>query len=295
MSKLRSCLRSSEGVKCVLLATGNPGGPGHQAAKQRWVDPAAAGMRPITDPETGEIRVFIPSRLKDDLPLIRNDPGYERAPADDAGRQTTREGVALRRLGLHLRWLHRRPVGSVAARAGALHDPAGLDLPPVIRLGQQRPSAIPMWAISDGTPVREMGGFVFPRGSMILFSESYTVKDAGGNVKPNEGLRLTSRAMGRGIAERSRGRTWSGWVVDPAIFTEVGRESIYAEIRKATAGKGQVLNVGRGPDRGLAEDARNHRERRRDEAGEARHVGIHPLRQLPAHGPYPAGAIAEFG
>lgn len=27
MNKLRGCLRSSEGVKCVLLATGNPGGP----------------------------------------------------------------------------------------------------------------------------------------------------------------------------------------------------------------------------------------------------------------------------
>jgi hypothetical protein len=63
-----------------------------------------------------------------------------------------------------------------------------------------------MFAISDGTQIYEMGGFVFPRGSLILFAEWYTVaKDSGGNVKPKEGLRLTNQALGHGIAERSRG------------------------------------------------------------------------------------------
>jgi hypothetical protein len=93
-----------------------------------------------------------------------------------------------------------------------------------------------MFARSDGTQIYEMSGFVFPRGSLILFAEWYTVaKDSGGNVKPNEGLRLTNQALGHGIAERSRDRDWSGCVADPAIFAEMGRESIYAEIRKAAA------------------------------------------------------------
>jgi hypothetical protein len=99
--------------------------------------------------------------------------------------------------------------------------------------GSSRPSALLMWAISDGTPVKELGGRVFPRGSMVLFSEWYTIaKDAAGNVKPNEGLRLTNQALGFGVAERSKGRSWSGCVADPAIFSELGRESIYVSDAK---------------------------------------------------------------
>jgi hypothetical protein len=67
-------------------------------------------------------------------------------------------------------------------------------------------------------------------------------KDAGGNVKPNEGLRLTNQAIGHGIAERCRGRDWSGCVADPAIFTEMGSASIYAEIKKAAAERHHPLH-----------------------------------------------------
>jgi hypothetical protein len=76
MNRMRGTLRSSDGVRCQLLATGNPGGPGHQAVKSRYIDPAPAGFTPIVDPEMGETRVFIPSRLEDNLALTRNDPNY---------------------------------------------------------------------------------------------------------------------------------------------------------------------------------------------------------------------------
>jgi hypothetical protein len=99
--------------------------------------------------------------------------------------------------------------------------------------GSAAPSCLQMWAISDGTPIRAMGGFVFPRGSMILFGEWYTVaKDANGTVKPNVGLRLTNQALGKGIAERSKGRAWNGCVADPSIYAEPGRESLYEDMRR---------------------------------------------------------------
>jgi hypothetical protein len=122
-----------------------------------------------------------------------------------------------------------------------------VDLSAQFRLGQlQTIGLADVGHQRDGTPVKDLGNFVFPRGSMVLFSEWYTVaKDASGNVKPNEGLRLTNQAIGHGIAERSKGRTWSGCVADPAIFTEMGRESIYAEIKAAAAERGHTLTFGR--------------------------------------------------
>jgi len=245
MNRMRGTLRSSDGVKCVLLATGNPGGPGHQHVKQRYIDPAPAGFTPIVDPETGETRVFIPSRLEDNLALTRNDPNY------------AKRLMALGNSQLVRAWLY----GDWNITFGGAFDDLWVpdrhvltpfSIPPTwtyrrsFDWGSSRPSALLMWAISDGTPVKELGGRVFPRGSMILFSEWYTIaKDAAGNVKPNEGLRLTNQALGYGIAERSKGRVWSGCVADPAIFSEMGRESIHEKIKRAAAEKGHVLSLGR--------------------------------------------------
>jgi len=241
MNKLRGTLRSSDGVKYVLLATGNPGGPGHNVVKSRYIDPAPQGYTPITDPESGETRVFIPSRLEDNLALARADPGYERRL------------MALGNAQLVRAWRY----GDWAATFGGAFDdlwqsdrhilrpfrfPPGFTFRRAFDWGSSRPSALLMFAVSDGSPVYEIGGFVFPRGSLILFQEWYTVaKDAGGNVKPNEGLRLTNQALGHGIAERCRDREWSGCVADPAIFAEMGRESIYAEIRKAAEKRHNIV------------------------------------------------------
>src|SRR5262252_5305849 len=61
--KLMATLRSGAGVPVGLRATGNPGGPGHQWVKARYIDPAPLGNRIIRDPVTGLERVFIPSRV----------------------------------------------------------------------------------------------------------------------------------------------------------------------------------------------------------------------------------------
>jgi phage terminase large subunit-like protein len=75
IDKLRGCLRSAHGVPCRIRLTGNPGGPGHDWLKKRYVSPAEPG-RAHKDPRTGEWIVFIPSRIQDNKILMDSDPGY---------------------------------------------------------------------------------------------------------------------------------------------------------------------------------------------------------------------------
>ena len=63
--KLMATLRSGAGVPCRMRLTGNPGGPGHQWVKARYIDPSPMGWEPIIDPITGLDRVYIPSRVTD--------------------------------------------------------------------------------------------------------------------------------------------------------------------------------------------------------------------------------------
>jgi hypothetical protein len=73
VNKLRATLRSAAGIPCQFHATGNPGGPGHQWVKARYITPAPMGWalqwEDFTNPFTGEVvrknRVFIPSKLSD--------------------------------------------------------------------------------------------------------------------------------------------------------------------------------------------------------------------------------------
>jgi hypothetical protein len=71
--RLIATLRSGEGVPCGFRATGNPGGPGHQWVKARYIDPNPAGWKirkftyenPWTRETIEQDRVFIPSKLRD--------------------------------------------------------------------------------------------------------------------------------------------------------------------------------------------------------------------------------------
>jgi predicted phage terminase large subunit-like protein len=71
---LRATLRSVHGVPCRLILTGNPGGKGHDWLKERYIDPARP-MVPFQGPD-GTLRVFIPSRLQDNVLLMARDPAY---------------------------------------------------------------------------------------------------------------------------------------------------------------------------------------------------------------------------
>lgn len=73
---LMSCARSAHGVPVRVRAAGNPGGVGHVWVRQRFVD-VAPPLSPYQDPETGQVRIFVPALLDDNLILMAGDPQYE--------------------------------------------------------------------------------------------------------------------------------------------------------------------------------------------------------------------------
>ena len=76
LNKLRATLRNPHGIPPFYGMSANPGGPGHAWIKERFIDPAPDGLMPIADPITGEVRVYIPSRLEDNRILMEQDPHY---------------------------------------------------------------------------------------------------------------------------------------------------------------------------------------------------------------------------
>jgi hypothetical protein len=242
MDRLRATLRSAEGVKSIMLATGNPGGPGHAAVRARYIDPAPLGYKPIVNPESGQTRIFIPSKLQDNRILMANDPTYEQ-------RLRSIDNPTLVKAWLHGDW---DIVSSgfwddlwVPSRHVLPHFrvPPGWTYKRSFDWGFSAPSSLGLYAVSDGSPVPEFPGMHFPRGSHIRIGEWYTVaKDRLGVAEPNKGLRLSNTALGRGIAERCRGRNWLTSVADPSIFPVAGRASIYDDLRKGASEVGYDLS-----------------------------------------------------
>lgn len=75
IDQFKGCLRSPAGVPCRMFMTGNPGGPGANVVKMRFITPAKSNTI-HRDKRSGESRVFIPSRLQDNKILCQNDPKY---------------------------------------------------------------------------------------------------------------------------------------------------------------------------------------------------------------------------
>jgi hypothetical protein len=232
INKLRACLRHPKVMPGFFRATGNPGGPGHNWVKARYVDPARRGYRIITDQETGLERVFIPSLLRDNIVLDQKQytAQLKMVGADSLVRAWlegdwdivaggffddiwSQKVHILKPFPLPSRWLFRRSFD----------------------WGSSRPASTGFWAESDGSQP-EKAPFHFPRGTMIRVGEWYTVKrDRSGMVVPDVGQKLTNEALGAGIAERSvsrkfygaEGRKWRGCVADPSIWNDHGDRSIY--------------------------------------------------------------------
>lgn len=75
IKKLTATLRDRNGVPVRKRLSANPGGPGHAWLKADYVTPAPP-FTPHADPGTGRLRVYIPSKLSDNLALVENDPEY---------------------------------------------------------------------------------------------------------------------------------------------------------------------------------------------------------------------------
>lgn len=222
IDKLRACLRSTDRdahaarVLCQMAATGNPGGPGHNAVKFRFIDQqphhgtpfracASCDLRYREDrepacecqPAAHVDRVFIPSTLRDN-PLLCDDPQYRRQLVAAAnGDQALLDA-----------WLN----GNWDITSGGMFDdlwrlaepviepfpiPAGWYVDRAFDPGSTDPYCALWFAEANGESVRLPDGRErhWPAGTLFVIGEDY-----GWTGRPNEGLRLPPAA----VAERLR-------------------------------------------------------------------------------------------
>lgn len=217
--KLFATLRSGAGVPCRMRLTGNPGGPGHQWVKARYIDPAPRGMEVLKDAETGLDRVYIPSRVGDNHYL----------GADYVSRLKASGSAELVKAWVDGDWSI--VAGSYFPEFGAGHVVAARVLPErwarfrAMDWGSAKPFSVGWYAISDGELPQ------FPRGALIRYREWY-----GSNGQPNVGLRMTAEQVADGIKSREardlpNGQRMLG-VADPAIFAEDGGPSIAERMQR---------------------------------------------------------------
>lgn len=228
--KLKAILRSSKGVPVGFRATGNPGGPGHQWVKARYVDPAPLGYQIIQD-ESGLERIFIPSKVQDNPALLETDPDYIARLKASGSKELVRA------------WLE----GDWSVITGAYFPEFSMSTHVIPQMvipehwtrirGMDWGSAAPfcvLWAaVSDGEPL--IGGaastvagsghgsqaYWLPKDSLVMYREWY-----GWNGSPNKGCRMMAEEVGEGIREREDGERIDDEVLDPAAFASDGGPSI---------------------------------------------------------------------
>lgn len=224
INKLRATLRSATGVPCGMRLTGNPGGPGHNWVKARYIDPAPEGYKIITESTELELdghlitvsldRVFIPSKLKDNLMLLRNDPTYVLRLRQAGSEQLVKawldgdwniiDGAYFDEFDyckhvLSMDWVSRFPKRAVRFRS--------------FDWGSAKPFSVGWWIISDGT-------WGLPDQAIVRYREWYGAKG------PNIGLKMLAEDVAKGIVEREKGEIISYGTADPAIFIRNGGPSI---------------------------------------------------------------------
>jgi len=222
IKKLFATLRSGAGVPCRFRATGNPGGPGHQWVRARYIDPAPQGYEVIRDPETGMERVYIPSRVHDNryvgeayINQLRISGSPELVRAWLEGDWSVVSGAFFPEFSMERHVIAPRKLPDHWLRYGAGD------------WGSAKPFAWLWFAVSDGSLPE------FPRGALIVYREWY-----GSTGEPNVGLRMVAEDVGAGVAERQKddpryeGRAiWH--VLDPAAWAEDGGPSIAERISRS--------------------------------------------------------------
>ena len=222
VDKLKATLRSATGVPCRFRATCNPGGPGHNWVKDRYID---AGEYEVivddfTNPFDGRVvrldRTFIPARLSDNPKLTTTDPLYIARLQQSGSAQLVRA------------WLE----GDWNIVEGAFFDKwRARNIVKPFRIpsdwprfrsfdwGYAAPFSVGWWAMA--TDPYATGVVTIPRGALVRYREWY-----GSTGRPNEGLKLTAEEVAHGIVTRERGETMSKCVADPSIFSSDGGPSL---------------------------------------------------------------------
>lgn len=227
--KMLSTLRSAHGVPCTMRATGNPGGVGHGWVKERYVKNGR--FIPFKDPDTGFIRMFVPSKTSDNRALMESDPNYRaRLLAATGGNE------ALRRAWLEGDWdivagaffsnwnPHRHIISPIPIPSHWMRFRSG-------DWGSARPFSFGWWAVV-GEETTLPTGLILPVGCLIRYREWYGCKvDNAGQLLPNTGLKFHAELVGERLAEMEQyDPKLSYGVIDPAAFTEDGGPSIQERI-----------------------------------------------------------------
>lgn len=237
INMLRATVRSPEGVPAGLRLTGNPGGPGHSWVKERYIKPNPKGYEVLSEkfknPFTGEVqeieRVFIPSRISDNIKLMKNDPMYVARLQQQGSESLVRawlmgdwdavlgaffsEWDQEKHILPHSEWFYRIPPYATRFRA--------------LDWGSAKPFSVGWYAVSDGA-------WGLPRGALFKYREWYGVKyktqEGEPVLCPDEGLKLYSTQVARGILVRDQKETIDYGVADPSIFIRQGGPSIGEEM-----------------------------------------------------------------
>lgn len=242
--KLKATLRSPKGVPCRFRATANPGGPGHQWVKSRYIDPAPQGYVPIIESERytlpdGQVldqtitRVYIPARLTDNPALLNNDPSY-------VARLKQSGSEALVRAWLEGDWNVIEGAYFDCWRT-AEHVIRPFEVPDdwlrfrSMDWGSARPFDVSWWAVVQ-EPF-EHDGRLLPKGAIVCYRQWYGVdRQPDGSPNPNVGLKLHAEEVAAGILEREPEKmAWA--VCDPSMFKQDGGPSIVERMMRATKGK----------------------------------------------------------
>lgn len=227
INKLRATLRSASGVPVGMRLTGNPGGPGHNWVKERYINPDPRGYKLITEECQIEIdgevqtvsldRVFIPSKLGDNMLLLRSDPTYVLRL-----RQSGSE--ALVKAWLEGNWDIVDGAYFDFDEARHVKDRNYIDFAPpqTVRFrsfdwGSAKPYSCGWWAIADGT---------WPPHDPLPFGAIFRYRELYGASGPNKGLGSTADVVAKAILAEEKGERIRYGVADPAIFIRNGGPSI---------------------------------------------------------------------
>jgi hypothetical protein len=222
-NKIKACLRPSSGgenIRGRIRASGNPGGKGHIWVKARFID-VAPPYHPYTDKETGLTRVYIPSKVTDNI-YLKDNKQYISLIKSSGSKELVKA------------WLD----GDWDIVAGAYFDcwnnekhvikpfeiPADWTRFRSFDWGSAKPFSVGWWAICEGHMLKD--GRYLPKGALIRYREWY-----GMGEEPNVGLKLTVEQVASGIKARERGDKIEYGVADPSIWKVDGGVSIAERFR----------------------------------------------------------------
>ena len=222
---LKACLRSPHNIPTKRIrSTFNPGGPGHNAVKQRFIAPYRTGYKVLEDDGFGE-RMFIPARVSDNKILLKNDPQY-------IERLTQVGSPQLVKAWLEGDWDVIQ--GAFFPEFGRRHIVEPFEIPRHWKRvmsydhGYSKPFACVWGAISSGYRDDGREHPICPEGTLVIYRVWY-----GRAETANTGLRLDPHQIAAGIKEREGKGEVEERFADPAIFGTEGGPSIGEEFYKA--------------------------------------------------------------